>query len=135
MAAITSSYVRSNLLVLGLAFLPIAADRLVQRLFAQKTSPLKLEAASLMTSAVAYLILAQKLPTPFRIGAPVLYLVCKVALQHWSELEEDDGDDEIPFHGSTGVTTPPLVPVTSNTGKDENDEVVRTLGSQGETTT
>lgn len=114
MAAITSSTIRSNLLALSMGVFPIAINQLVQRVFAQKTSPLKLQAGSLMASSVAYLILAQKLPTCFRLGAPVLFLAYKVALKHWNEqnspFNTQDEEGELP-------TTPPPVTSTPDKGK------------------
>jgi hypothetical protein len=109
MAAITSSPIKSTLLALSMGVFPIAMDQLIQRVFAQKTSPLKLQAGSLMASSVAYLILAQKLPISFRIGAPVLFLVYKVALERWvkqnslSFTSEVEADPLTPDKGQSGM--------------------------------
>ncbi|HEX4840400.1 MAG TPA: hypothetical protein VFU89_08170 [Rhabdochlamydiaceae bacterium] len=76
---ITSFYSRSAWQTVGMCLLPIAADQLVQRVFAKKLSTNKLEVASSVISTVTYLLLSLQLPQSFRLGAPLFYLAYKAA--------------------------------------------------------
>lgn len=100
---ITSFYSRSTWYAVGICLLPIAADQLVQRVFAKKLSANTLEVASLVASTITYLVLGFQLSQSFRLGAPLLYLAYKAAL----------------FYVSRKI--PPPAPLSVNIGLSQNN--------------
>ncbi|HEX2578858.1 MAG TPA: hypothetical protein VHK67_00445 [Rhabdochlamydiaceae bacterium] len=81
---ITSFHSQATWHAMGICLLPLAADQLVRRIFAKKLSAYKLEAASLVTSAVTYLLLSHQLLQSFTIAPALVFLAYKAAQFYFS---------------------------------------------------
>jgi hypothetical protein len=93
------------------------ADQLVRRVFSKKSSDYKLEAASIVTGGVTYLLLSRHLPNSFKVGAPILYLAYKAAQYYLSRQTPADSSAKIvryspylPSHVDLFILEPHLPP-------------------------
>lgn len=118
MASVISFFsTQSTWQAMGVSFLPVLADQLVQQVFSKKFSASNLKKASLATAGVTYLLLSRHLPSSFKIGAPILYLAYKAAQYFFSQQTPPGSKDD-----SSNSKSPTSPVTTKPKAKDRSDK-------------
>jgi len=117
-STIGAFYSQSSWIALGLVILPTATEQLVQKLFAARV--FAIESIAFIAGTVTYLILSTALPLSFQVGAPLVYLACKIAQAYWFR----QTPPEPPASPKLPETPEPEELPQSTTGEPEANEEV-----------